>query len=183
MSPAADGTTSAVREYGRTDQLVLRLSDTLVRWACRRLPEEDHADRLREWTAELYAILDDPGLRSATRTCRALLYAADQRRAVRALPIRPGRQAVRIGNLINADAIINVIVVIIGGFVGIVVGVVVGVGIGVVVGGFVGGFVDGGGIGFVVGVVGVVVVSFAGVGFVVGVVISVRANQSRRGRS
>jgi hypothetical protein len=53
-----------------------RAADMLIRAACRRLPAEVREERGREWSAELLAILDDPGIRlAALRRARALGYA------------------------------------------------------------------------------------------------------------
>jgi len=63
-----------------------RLAEHLIRRACRRLPHDTRDDRYREWTAELHAILHDPGTRpQARRTLRALVYAADHARSTRRL--------------------------------------------------------------------------------------------------
>lgn len=71
---------------GRNSPRAQRLARHLIRLACLRLSGETREDRYREWTAELHAILYDPGTRSpARRTVRALLYAADQNRGVRRL--------------------------------------------------------------------------------------------------
>jgi hypothetical protein len=42
---------------------LLRLGEYLVGRACRGLPAEERDERYREWTAELPAILHDPGIR------------------------------------------------------------------------------------------------------------------------
>jgi hypothetical protein len=53
-----------------------RLAERLIRHACRRLPADTRDDRCREWTAEVRAILEDPGIRPAVlRSARALGYA------------------------------------------------------------------------------------------------------------
>jgi Domain of unknown function (DUF4190) len=53
-----------------------RAADMLIRAACRRLPGEVRDERGREWSAELLAILHDPGIRiAALRRARALGYA------------------------------------------------------------------------------------------------------------
>jgi uncharacterized protein DUF4190 len=53
-----------------------RAADMLIRAACRRLPAEVREERGREWSAELLAILNDPGIRlAALRRARALGYA------------------------------------------------------------------------------------------------------------
>jgi hypothetical protein len=54
-----------------------RIAQWLIRAACRRLPEDVRADRCREWTAELPAILGDEGIRSSLlRTLRVLAFSA-----------------------------------------------------------------------------------------------------------
>jgi uncharacterized protein DUF4190 len=54
-----------------------RIAELLIRAACRRLPGDVREERRREWSAELLAILDDPGVRVAVlRGARALRYAA-----------------------------------------------------------------------------------------------------------
>jgi peptide/nickel transport system permease protein len=64
-----------------------RLAERLIRRACRHLAAETRDERYREWTAELPAILHDPGIRPAPRRAvRALLYAADHTRTARKLP-------------------------------------------------------------------------------------------------
>lgn len=63
------------------------LAKYLILRACRRLPYDIRNERYREWTAELPAILDDPGIRfPGRRVARALLYAADHYRGARKLP-------------------------------------------------------------------------------------------------
>jgi hypothetical protein len=66
-----------------------RLAEYLIRRACRRLPDSIRDERYQEWTAELPAILCDPGTRY--RAARALLYAADQTRGARRYP-KPAAQ-------------------------------------------------------------------------------------------
>lgn len=67
-----------------TGDLVKHLAGYLIRRACRRLPAGIRDERCREWTAELPAILDDPGVRSRTRrSLRALSFAADHARGTR----------------------------------------------------------------------------------------------------
>jgi hypothetical protein len=64
-----------------------RAAEHLIRRACRRLSEDTRDERCREWTAELPAILHDPGIRSAfLRSARALRYAAGVYRSSRHLP-------------------------------------------------------------------------------------------------
>ena len=54
-----------------------RLAEWLIRAACRRLPADERAERCREWTAELPAILGDESIRPAfRRTLRALSFCA-----------------------------------------------------------------------------------------------------------
>jgi len=65
---------------------VQRLAERLIRSACGRLPADERAERLREWTAELHAILDDESLRpSWLRGLRALAFCAGISRAARQL--------------------------------------------------------------------------------------------------
>ena len=69
-----------------------RLADRLIRRACRRLPGEAGDERYREWTAELPAILTDPGVGfGVRRSARALGYAAGISRCTRRLGC-PGGQ-------------------------------------------------------------------------------------------
>jgi hypothetical protein len=49
----------------RGERALLRLGESLVRRACRRLPRTVREDRYREWAAELPAILHDPEIRLA----------------------------------------------------------------------------------------------------------------------
>jgi hypothetical protein len=52
-----------------------RFAEWLIHAACRRLPPDVRADRCREWTAELPAILGDESIRlSFLRTLRALAF-------------------------------------------------------------------------------------------------------------
>jgi hypothetical protein len=60
-----------------------RLAGQLIRLASRRLPEPDRAVRCREWTAEVAAILDDPGSGRVRRKITAVLFAADLIRSTR----------------------------------------------------------------------------------------------------
>ena len=67
---------------------ILRLGEYLVGRACRGLPAEQRDERYREWTAELPAILHDPGIRLPWhRAARMLSYAAGVTRGT-ALPSR-----------------------------------------------------------------------------------------------
>ena len=62
----------------RGERALLRLGESLVGRACRRLPGPTRDDRYREWAAELPAILHDPEPRLAPyRAVRMLAYAAD----------------------------------------------------------------------------------------------------------
>jgi hypothetical protein len=79
---------------------VQRLARQLIRLACLRLPAQARDDRYREWTAELYSIVHDPGTPSRVRRgARAVLYAADQVRGAgclgRAAPSRSRRRGAR----------------------------------------------------------------------------------------
>jgi capsular polysaccharide biosynthesis protein len=79
-------------------RLVQRAAERLIRAACRRLPADVRAERCREWTAELPAILDDEGIGpSWLRGLRALAYCAGIARAARQLsrPARAGPRRVR----------------------------------------------------------------------------------------
>ena len=70
---------------------VQRIAERLIRSACRRLPADERAERLREWTAELPAILDDESVRPPWRRgLRALAFGAGVSRATRRLS-RPAR--------------------------------------------------------------------------------------------
>jgi hypothetical protein len=71
------------------------LTDQLIWRASRLLPEPDRSLRRQEWTAEVAAILDDPGTRwRARRQVRAVRFAAGHlrgaRRMARAAPLRGG---------------------------------------------------------------------------------------------
>jgi hypothetical protein len=77
---------------------VQRIAERLIRSACRRLPADERAERLREWTAELPAILDDESIRpSWRRGLRALAFCAGVSRATRQLsrPARTGSRRAR----------------------------------------------------------------------------------------
>ena len=68
---------------------VQRVAERLIRSACRRLPADARAERVREWTAELPAILDDESIRpSWLRGLRALAFCAGISRATRRLSRR-----------------------------------------------------------------------------------------------
>ncbi|MFD9792033.1 hypothetical protein ACFWXK_13885 [Streptomyces sp. NPDC059070] len=61
----------------------------LAQLACRDLPEPTRSDSLAEWSAELYAILDERPVHPLRRWWRAVLYAGDLwRGAWRRLPAR-----------------------------------------------------------------------------------------------
>ncbi len=63
-----------------------RIAEWLIRAACRRLPADVRAERCREWTAELPAILGDESIRlSFLRTLRALAFCAGISRTTRQL--------------------------------------------------------------------------------------------------
>jgi hypothetical protein len=65
---------------------VQRVAERLIRSACRRLPADARAERFREWTAELPAILDDESIRPTwLRGLRALAFCAGVSRATRRL--------------------------------------------------------------------------------------------------
>jgi len=65
---------------------VQRIAERLIRSACSRLPADVRAERFREWTAELPAILDDESIRpSWLRGLRALAFCAGVSRAARRL--------------------------------------------------------------------------------------------------
>jgi Phospholipase_D-nuclease N-terminal len=63
-----------------------RTAEWLIRAACRRLPADVRAERCREWTAELPAILADESIRSSfQRTLRALAFCVGISKATRQL--------------------------------------------------------------------------------------------------
>jgi hypothetical protein len=63
-----------------------RIAEWLIRAACRRLPADARAERCREWTAELPAILADESVRlSLQRTLRALAFAVGISKTTRQL--------------------------------------------------------------------------------------------------
>lgn len=65
---------------------VRRIAEWLIRASCRRLPEDERAERCREWSAELPAILDDTSVRlPVLRAVRALRYSAGVSRTTRYL--------------------------------------------------------------------------------------------------
>jgi hypothetical protein len=65
---------------------VQQLAEWLIRAACRRLPADIRAERCREWTAELPAILGDESIRPPVRRAmRALSFCAGISRTTRQL--------------------------------------------------------------------------------------------------
>jgi hypothetical protein len=65
---------------------VQRIAEWLIRVACRRLPADDRAERCREWTAELPAILADERIRSSfLRGLQALAFSAGISKTTRRL--------------------------------------------------------------------------------------------------
>ncbi|MHB1593295.1 MAG: PLDc N-terminal domain-containing protein [Streptosporangiaceae bacterium] len=65
---------------------IRRTGEMLIRAACRRLPAGPRAERYREWTAELPAILDDTTIRwRAVRALRMLAFCAGIYRTTRRL--------------------------------------------------------------------------------------------------
>ena len=74
---------------------VQRIGERMIRRSCRQFPADVGADRCREWTAELAAILDDASIRSSLgRTLRALAFCAGIARTTRQLG-RPARAVAR----------------------------------------------------------------------------------------
>ncbi len=74
---------------------VQQSAEWLIRAACRRLPANVRAERCREWTAELPAILDDESVRpSLLRALHALAFCAGISRTTRVLS-RPARAGAR----------------------------------------------------------------------------------------
>jgi hypothetical protein len=74
---------------------VQRIGERIIRSSCRRFPADVEADRCREWTAELSAILDDAGIRSPfLRALRALAFCAGIAWTTRQLS-RPARAGSR----------------------------------------------------------------------------------------
>jgi hypothetical protein len=77
----------------RGERALLRVGESLVRRACRRLPGTARDDRYREWAAELPAILHDSEIRLAPcRAFRMLAYAADTLRGTALTPGAARRQ-------------------------------------------------------------------------------------------
>lgn len=78
---------------------IRRTGERLIRVACRRLPVGQRAERYREWTAELPAILDDATIRSpAVRALRMLAFCAGIYRTARRLSRSAGRDSRRVRN-------------------------------------------------------------------------------------
>jgi hypothetical protein len=74
---------------------VQRIGERMIRRSCRQFPADVEADRCREWTAELSAILDDASIRSSfLRALRALAFCAGIARTTRQLS-RPARAGSR----------------------------------------------------------------------------------------
>jgi hypothetical protein len=68
------------------DPYAQRIAEWLIRAACRRLPADERAERYREWTAELPAILADETTRPALlRALRAIAFSAGISRTTRQL--------------------------------------------------------------------------------------------------
>jgi capsular polysaccharide biosynthesis protein len=87
-------------------RLVQRVAERLIRAACRRLPADVRAERCREWTAELPAILDDESIGpSWLRGLRALAFCAGISRAARQLS-RPNDTAVRVAVGLGVDVVV-----------------------------------------------------------------------------
>jgi capsular polysaccharide biosynthesis protein len=87
-------------------RLVQRAAEWLIRAACRRLPADVRAERCREWTAELPAILDDESIGpSWLRGLRALAFCAGVSRAARQLS-RPNDTAVRVAVGLGVDVVV-----------------------------------------------------------------------------
>jgi hypothetical protein len=77
----------------RWERPLLRVGEYLVGRSCRRLPGPIRDERYREWTAELPAILNDPGTKPAVRRAvRMLCYAAG---TIRAAALASGRARLR----------------------------------------------------------------------------------------
>jgi hypothetical protein len=77
---------------------VQRIGERMIRSSCRQFPADVGADRYREWTAELSAILDDASIRSSfLRALRALAFCAGIARTTRQLsrPARAGARSAR----------------------------------------------------------------------------------------
>jgi hypothetical protein len=66
-------------------QPVQRISELLIRTCCRRLPDNERAERCKEWSAELPAILEDKSIPPILRAVRALQFSAGISRTTRRL--------------------------------------------------------------------------------------------------
>jgi Phospholipase_D-nuclease N-terminal len=67
-------------------QPVQRIAERLIRASCHRLPADERAERCREWSAELPAILTDASIQlPILRSVRALRYSAGISRTTRHL--------------------------------------------------------------------------------------------------
>jgi hypothetical protein len=89
----------------RGERALLRLGESLVHRACRRLPGPTRDDRYREWAAELPAILHDPEIRLAPyRALRMLAYAADTLRGAALTPGPARRRPARSWALLFSTA-------------------------------------------------------------------------------
>ena len=75
---------------------VQRLADWLIRRSGRRLPDGAREDRLRAWTAELTAILDDAGITRLRRKTRAIRFSTGVQRAARRMTRPTGTQRLRV---------------------------------------------------------------------------------------
>lgn len=75
---------------------VQRLADWLIRRSGRRLPDGTREDRLREWTAELTAILADAGITRLRRKARAIRFSTGVQRAARRMTRPPGTRRPRV---------------------------------------------------------------------------------------
>jgi hypothetical protein len=74
---------------------VRRIGERMIRSSCRQFPADVGADRYREWTAELSAILDDASIRTSfLRALRALAFCAGIAKTTRQLS-RPARAGSR----------------------------------------------------------------------------------------
>jgi len=68
------------------DRCAQRIAEWLIHAACRRLPADERAERYREWTAELPAIMADESIRSSLlRALRAIAFSAGISKTTRQL--------------------------------------------------------------------------------------------------
>ncbi len=75
-----------IRRPAVTPALARLAAERIIRLGCRRLPAGLRDERYREWTAELPAVLTDPGIRNAAvRSVRAVSFAAGAFRTARRL--------------------------------------------------------------------------------------------------